>query len=47
MQDRTYWLNLFSWKTWQEFLAAGAETSGFREHRWSAVQKINVGDYLL
>ena len=47
MQDRTYWLNLFSWKTWQEFFTAGAETSGFRENRWSALLKVKKGDYLL
>jgi hypothetical protein len=42
-----YWLNLFTWKTWQEFLDAGANVSGFRETRWKTVQKIRKGDVLL
>jgi hypothetical protein len=47
MADRTYWLDLFTGTTWQEFLDAGAETSGFRESRWKTVQRIKPGDYLL
>ncbi len=47
MAERSYWLDLFSLKTWQEFWAAGSEVSGFRESRWSTVQRISVGDYLL
>jgi hypothetical protein len=27
---RTYWLDLFTGTTWEEFLAAGGEVSGFR-----------------
>ena len=45
--QRGYWLNLCSGKTWQEFLDAGASVSGFRQARLSAVQRIQVGDYLL
>ena len=30
MPSRNYWLNLFSGTTWQEFLDAKAEVSGFR-----------------
>ena len=45
--QRGYWLNLFSGETWQEFLDAGASVSGFRQARLSAVQRIQVGDYLL
>lgn len=45
--SRNYWLDLFTWKTWQEFLAAGGDVSGFRENRWKTVQKIKPGDYLL
>jgi len=26
-----YWLNLFTGKTWEEFLENGANVSGFRE----------------
>ncbi len=47
MPSRNYWLDLFSGTTWQEFLAAGANVSGFRESRWKTVQKIKPGDYLL
>lgn len=44
---RTYWLDLFTGTTWQEFLKAGGSVSGFRESRWKAVQKIKPGDYFL
>lgn len=47
MTTRTYWLDLFSPATWQQFLDAGASVSGFRESRWKQVQQIAVGDYLL
>jgi predicted RNA-binding protein len=47
MRTPTYWLDLFTGTTWQEFLDAGANVSGFRESRWNAVQKMKVGDYLL
>jgi predicted RNA-binding protein len=47
MSNRNYWLDLFTGVTWNEFLAVGADVSGFRESRWSAVQKIKPGDYLL
>jgi len=47
MSTRTYWLDLFTWATWQEFLAAGSTISGFREGRWSTVQQIKASDYLL
>jgi len=45
--SKNYWLDLFNWKTWQEFLKAGGEVSGFRENRWKTVQQIKPGDYLL
>ncbi len=47
MSNRNYWLDLFTGATWKEFLAAGGDVSGFRESRWSALQKIKPGDYLL
>ena len=47
MSDHNYWLDLFTGVTWKEFLDAGGNVSGFRESRWSAVQKIRPGDYLL
>ena len=42
-----YWLDLFTWKTWQEFLDAGGEVSGFRDSRWKTVKKMKKGDLLL
>jgi hypothetical protein len=44
---RTYWLDMFTGTTWEEFLAAGGEVSGFRERRWKTVQRMKPGDYLL
>ena len=42
-----YWLDLFTWKTWQEFVQAGADVSGFSEHRWRTVQRIKPDDVLV
>ncbi len=47
MSTRNYWLDLFSFTTWQEFLDAGANVSGFRENRWKSVYQMKIGDYLL
>lgn len=47
MSDRNYWLNLFTWETWQEFLKHGGEISGFREARRKMVNRIKEGDYFL
>ncbi len=47
MENRNYWLDLFTGQTWQEFLDAGASVSGFRESRWKTVQQMKPGDYLL
>jgi len=47
VSKRSYWLDLFTGRTWKEFKTAGSEVSGFRESRWGTVQKINKGDYLL
>jgi len=47
MTKRNYWLDLFTGATWNEFKAAGAKVSGFRESRWDTVQKIKPGDYFL
>lgn len=47
MSSPRYWLNLFTGTTWDEFLAAGAEVSGFREGRWATVKKIKPGDRLI
>jgi predicted RNA-binding protein len=45
--ERNYWLDLFTPTTWEEFLKAGGNISGFRESRWTTVQKIKAGDYLI
>lgn len=42
-----YWIDLFTWKTWNEFLEAGGGISGFREGRWNTVQRMKPGDWLL
>jgi predicted RNA-binding protein len=47
MAERNYWLDLFTAVTWQEFLDAGANVSGFRDSRWNTLQKVKVGDYFL
>jgi len=47
MAERSYWLDLFTPKTWDEFLKSGSSVSGFRESRWAYVQKVQKGDYLL
>jgi hypothetical protein len=44
---RNYWLDLFTGRTWDEFLAAGGTVSGFRETRCPTVFRIKAGDYLL
>jgi hypothetical protein len=46
-KNNSFWLDLFTWETWNEFLEHGGKTSGFRESRWSTVQKIVSGDILL
>lgn len=43
----TYWLDLFTHQTWTEFLAAGANVTGFRENRWKTLQAMKQGDILL
>ena len=43
----TYWLDLFTYETWTEFLKAGASVTGFRENRWRTVRNITPGDIFL
>ena len=43
----TYWLDIFTPKSWEEFKKAGATISGFPERRWKGIQKINAGDILV
>lgn len=47
MSAPRYWLDLFTGTTWDEFVEAGAEVSGFRESRWSTVKNIRPGDRLI
>lgn len=47
MAERKYWLDLFTGKTWEEFLKNGAQISGFKEIQKSTAQKIKVGDLLI
>jgi predicted RNA-binding protein len=42
-----YWLNLFTWSTWQEFEKAGSSVSGFRKKRWRTVQRMKPNDILI
>ena len=44
---RSYWLDLFTGSTWEEFLAAGGQVSGFRQSRAATVKKIEPGDWLV
>jgi hypothetical protein len=46
-KTNNFWLDLFTWETWNEFLEHGGKTSGFRESRWTTVQKVAAGDILL
>ncbi len=47
MGKPTYWLDLFTGTTWQEFLDAGGKVSGFRDRRWKTVLAIKPGDFFL
>jgi hypothetical protein len=40
MTKRSYWLDLFTGVTWNEFKESGGKVSGFRESRWTTVQKV-------
>ncbi len=43
LMARKYWLDLFTGKTWEEFLKNGSNVSGFRERRKKIAQTINPG----
>lgn len=45
--NRKYWLDLFTGKTWEEFLKNGAGVSGFKERRRNIARHIHPGDYLI
>jgi hypothetical protein len=42
-----YWHDVFTLKSWEEFLKAGANVSGYPDRRWKSVQNIGIGDILL
>jgi hypothetical protein len=42
-----YWLNLFTGKTWEEFLQQGATITGFRETRKKTAENVKPGDFFL
>jgi hypothetical protein len=43
----TYWLDLFTGITWQEFQDSGGNVTGFREHNWKRSEGIKKGDIFL
>ena len=43
----SYWLCLFTGKTWDEFVASGSHTVGFRDLRWTSAKRIHPPDVLL
>lgn len=45
--QRSYWLDLFTGNSWEEFIKAGANTSGYSEHHWKGMKQVKIGDYLL
>jgi hypothetical protein len=42
-----YWLDLFTYETWEEFLKHGCRVSGFSEGRKAIASRIQPGDILL
>jgi hypothetical protein len=46
-QTTSFWLDLFTWETWNEFQNDGGKVTGLRESRWSTVQRVANGDILL
>ena len=42
-----YWSDVFTGKTWEEFLKNGANVSGFRESSDNIAKKIRPGDYFI
>ena len=43
----TYWLDLFSGETWDEFISDGSDVSGFRISQRRTAEKIKPGDRVL
>jgi hypothetical protein len=47
MIDPSYYVAVFTRKSWLLFLAAGGTTAGFPSTAWPRVAKLRPGDYLL
>jgi predicted RNA-binding protein len=46
-QTRSYWLTVWSLKTWREFLRAGGEVYGLPQRYERTAKKFKEGDYLV
>jgi hypothetical protein len=46
-EQRTYWVQVFTAKTWAQFIDRGGTITGFRETRWNHIQKVKPGDRIL
>jgi hypothetical protein len=42
-----YWLDLFTWKTWQKAKEHGFTVTGFRKNRWATMQRVKPGDFFI
>jgi predicted RNA-binding protein len=47
LANPTYWVQIFTFKTWQRFLDHGGTVTGFRVLRWKYIQTIKPGDFVL
>jgi hypothetical protein len=45
--NRNYWLDLYTLRSWEEFVKAGAKVSGSREDVLDTINKIKKSDYLI
>jgi hypothetical protein len=44
---KNYWLDLYTGKTWKEFVDAGADVTGFRKRKLKTSRRIHPGDLFL
>jgi hypothetical protein len=42
-----YWLDLFTWKTWQKAQEHGFAVTGFRKNKWVTMQRVKPGDFFI
>ncbi len=47
LEERRYWLDLFTEETWLEAARHDFTITGFSEGRWTTVQRIEPGDILV